>query len=194
MINQSHGVRMFSSREVLFAWPYEIHHFVHGWIVFTIYHPDFRLFDYVGATLVTNVAQPTRHHTSFTNFARNWRVIKKTYVNYRTLNLQFGWFNVRTPKPQFWALGDDWDGEQRMEGWGCGEWSELKAFSKGMGGILICAMIKTWVVFPWGMVVNPTHSHSMLFFLNHSGWIPMKWDSHDREPIPMTQTHRGFRT
>jgi hypothetical protein len=101
MINQSHGVRMFSSREVLFAWPYEIHHFVHGWIVFTIYHPDFRLFDYVGATLVTNVAQPTRHHTSFTNFARNWRVIKKTYVNYRTLNLQFGWFNVRTPKPQF---------------------------------------------------------------------------------------------
>lgn len=28
--------------------------------------------------------------------------------------------------PWFPLEGDDWDGEQRMEGWGCGEWSELK--------------------------------------------------------------------
>lgn len=29
--------------------------------------------------------------------------------------------------PWYPLEGDDWDGEQRMEGWGCGEWSELKA-------------------------------------------------------------------
>eukprot|EP00435_Cladocopium_sp_Y103_P058690 s299_g20.t1 len=28
--------------------------------------------------------------------------------------------------PWYPLEGDDWDGEQRMEGWGCGEWSELK--------------------------------------------------------------------
>lgn len=28
--------------------------------------------------------------------------------------------------PWYPLEGDDWDGDQRMEGWGCGEWSELK--------------------------------------------------------------------
>ena len=28
--------------------------------------------------------------------------------------------------PWYPLEGDDWDSEKRMEGWGCGEWSELK--------------------------------------------------------------------
>ena len=53
-------------------------------------------------------------------------MVSTGWFNHQLVAYFFTWISLLDDDENLKTAGDDWDGDQRMEGWGCGEWSELK--------------------------------------------------------------------